>query len=365
MKVPKAESDTEEDDNKDKRRVTKELPLDLGVVNNLINHDTVKNLMGRDASVPTDINKRANRQNEASDDKFDLETKLYRSGQFQLNDSMDGEPENPVRRRHTGRPRSRSPSRAFQREERPKTRPSRFEKGEETYQVLDGVEVTPLHRSKVYPMEHDEDLGDIRESRQYRTPGNRRRLYSNGEASMRLETIASMENRGSFQRRQSRRQSVGGSYSAADAWALVDAIALDSQADDALHSQPDAADEGKSRVISAGNWELSSLTGFVKMLLLGVKKFLRWTTAKSNEAVDLVAADATYAVVTFTSRQAAVAARKVLADGRGSTRWVQLDTLPIPPLADAAACDLLTCRGCCRPVTLSINDRQKKWRRYA
>jgi hypothetical protein len=53
-----------------------------------------------------------------------------------------------------------------------------------------------------------------------------------------------------------------------------------------------------------------------------------------------------------------------LADGRGVDRWVAFSDLPIAPLADASSCDPLTCRNCCRPVTLSINDRQKTARNY-
>ena len=74
--------------------------------------------------------------------------------------------------------------------------------------------------------------------------------------------------------------------------------------------------------------------------------------------------ESTYAVVTFTSRQAAVAARQCLADGRATGRWRTGHELPIPPLADAAACDLFMFRNCCRPVTLSIDERQKTQRHY-
>ena len=59
----------------------------------------------------------------------------------------------------------------------------------------------------------------------------------------------------------------------------------------------------------------------------------------------------TYAVVTFTSRQAAIAARQSLADGGATNTWKQVDDIPIPPLADAPPRNLLFFRGCCRPVT--------------
>ncbi|KAG7355019.1 protein of unknown function DUF221-domain containing protein [Nitzschia inconspicua] len=69
-----------------------------------------------------------------------------------------------------------------------------------------------------------------------------------------------------------------------------------------------------------------------------------------------------FAIVTFTSRQAAIAARQCLADGKGIDRWDQVDAIPIPPLADAPPCDIFFCRGCCRPVTLTINPKERKVR---
>jgi hypothetical protein len=53
-----------------------------------------------------------------------------------------------------------------------------------------------------------------------------------------------------------------------------------------------------------------------------------------------------------------------LADGRGADRWIPIEDIPVPPLADAAAGDLKTCRGCCRPVTLTVNPKQQFVRKY-
>ncbi|KAG7350665.1 protein of unknown function DUF221-domain containing protein [Nitzschia inconspicua] len=69
-----------------------------------------------------------------------------------------------------------------------------------------------------------------------------------------------------------------------------------------------------------------------------------------------------YAVVTFTSRQAAIAARQCLADGCGLDRWREIDCIPIPPLADAPPWNILDCRGCCRPVSVTLPIEQKRWR---
>jgi hypothetical protein len=66
-----------------------------------------------------------------------------------------------------------------------------------------------------------------------------------------------------------------------------------------------------------------------------------------------------YAVLTFTSRQAAAAARQSL-----SSSGIDLNDIPIPPLADAGAFRLFPFRFFCRPVTVTINAFQKAFRLY-
>jgi len=70
-----------------------------------------------------------------------------------------------------------------------------------------------------------------------------------------------------------------------------------------------------------------------------------------------------YCVVTFTSRQAAIAARQCLADGKGTHAWEQVQNIPTYPLADAPPRKPCFCRGCCRPVALTISEREKKARK--
>lgn len=84
---------------------------------------------------------------------------------------------------------------------------------------------------------------------------------------------------------------------------------------------------------------------------------------KEGNLVGSVVDNHTYAVVTFTSRQAAIAARQCMADGSGLGRWEEIEDLPIPPLADSPPWDICLCRGCCRPVTLTINDSHKRCRK--
>ena len=69
-----------------------------------------------------------------------------------------------------------------------------------------------------------------------------------------------------------------------------------------------------------------------------------------------------YAVVTFTSRQAAIAARQCLSDGSGLDGWREVDKIPIPPLADSVPWNLCDCRGCCRPVTLTLPSQERRLR---
>jgi hypothetical protein len=114
-----------------------------------------------------------------------------------------------------------------------------------------------------------------------------------------------------------------------------------------------------SITISSGVWKVPNIPNAFRDL---------WSRIvhKADRVADEIARDSTYAVVTFTSRQAAVAARACVADGRGHGRWLTLQDIPIPPLADAPAGDmgLTGCRNCCRPVTISLNEQQKNLRHY-
>jgi hypothetical protein len=112
------------------------------------------------------------------------------------------------------------------------------------------------------------------------------------------------------------------------------------------------------RTLATGVWQRPSLEGLAFHCLRDWRKRIQVT-----DAVEL-ARESTFAVVTFTSRQAVVAARNCLADGRAYGRWTTLQEIPIPPLSDAAPCNVVLCRNCCRPVTLNINDRQKACRFY-
>ena len=58
----------------------------------------------------------------------------------------------------------------------------------------------------------------------------------------------------------------------------------------------------------------------------------------------------------------AVAARQCMADASGVERWIQVDKIPVPPLADAPTWNWLYCRGFCKPTTLTLSDAQKKGR---
>ena len=130
----------------------------------------------------------------------------------------------------------------------------------------------------------------------------------------------------------------------------------------------DPNDGSGKREIESGVWKNPSFKSFISSLkseiLSSLSAAIKWTKGKTDPLTAKVAKDSTYCVVTFSSRQAAVAARHCLADGRGVQRWLSAETVPVPPLADAAPCDIITCRGCCRPVTLNINENQLVLRRY-
>lgn len=136
-------------------------------------------------------------------------------------------------------------------------------------------------------------------------------------------------------------------------WAQVETIITEANENIDMQNQP----------IPDGQWKLPNIRKLFSIKETG-KEIGKWAQQQSMDAVDNLARESTYAVVTFTSRQAAVAARSCLADGRGAGRWQTLKEIPIPPLSDAAPADLVTFRNCCRPVTLSINERQKNVRNY-
>lgn len=140
-------------------------------------------------------------------------------------------------------------------------------------------------------------------------------------------------------------------------WSLVESIV-----DETI--KKNIAIRGVTRPPRTGQWKMFTSLDLLEWIKL---KFQLWRDSaalNTSKVVEALARDSTYAVVTFTSRQAAVAARHCLADGRGVGLWTTYDDIPIPPLADAAPFQVCPCRGCCRPVTISVNDRQKAARRY-
>lgn len=146
---------------------------------------------------------------------------------------------------------------------------------------------------------------------------------------------------------------VSSNHDAQENWARVQQIVNDDEVAKGVQKK-------EKRTTADGVWVYVPIKMVIKEI---VNRILEWTK-KTKDAVDELRAESTFAVVTFTSRQAAIAARHCLADGRGVNRWTPIEQIPIPPLADAAAFDLKTCRGCCRPVTLTVNSNQqfiRKW----
>lgn len=140
-----------------------------------------------------------------------------------------------------------------------------------------------------------------------------------------------------------------------DPWDTVQAIALE------------AKNTKRRRAITHrvndGRWSGPSFPRILRGIRNGCQTMVSRAKDNSGDMTDVMARDSTYAVVTFTSRQAAIAARKCLADGRGADSFETVDHLPVPPLADSSAFNMCDCRGFTRPVTIGLNYNQKNWRR--
>ena len=124
-------------------------------------------------------------------------------------------------------------------------------------------------------------------------------------------------------------------------------------------------EDGKDPIAS-GKWTMPTLRTVYHSFLFSLGHIFKPITwgLQTTDLVDHLASESHYAVVTFTSRQAAAAARHVLADSRGADRWDVISDMPSPPLADAPVCNTSGFRGCVRPVTISINEKQKMIRHY-
>lgn len=140
-----------------------------------------------------------------------------------------------------------------------------------------------------------------------------------------------------------------------DPWEVVETLAEESKNNKKNRSKPYR--------VSAGVWTAPSLRRTYKGLRRYLFNLFLWSRENSDEITDVAARESTYAVVTFTSRQAAIAARKCLADGRGADSFKTMNSLPVPPLADSAAFNVFDCRGFTRPVTIGLNESQKNWRK--
>ena len=341
---------------------TAELPIDFGTVKNILGNETMRNLMGKDSGGVSSEHKKGHRKVQSLEkvhfpSNFDLELQLYNHSNQKQQASSRGLPPN-------GRGRCWS-------EAVPSSPPNTFPDNTKTLNTSlpelpvnetgqQGKNINLTVRSSTAEDVRDSDSAQILDDDSYASLFEEDYPLNQQESQLRhpgepfdtkkmslqdfdedIETSArDVPDRRALLRKDN------AIYNASTVWDLVDLGAEDPQ----------------ETMLSTGSWQLSSITDIFAMLYTGVRKLLRWTSEKSNAAVDLVASQGTYAVVTFTSRQAAVAARQVLADGRGSYRFNQIAALPIPPLADAAPGDVFAFHSCCRPVTMSINDGQKKSR---
>ena len=336
---------------------TAELPIDFGAVKNLMGNETMRNLMGKDSGGVPSEHKKWHRKVHSLEkvhfpSDFDLELQLFNHSNQKQQGSSRGVPP-------TGRGRCWS-------EAVPNSPPNTFPDNtktlntslpeipvNETGQQGKNINLTVRTAEDMRDFDSVQNFDDdsyaslFEEDHPLNQQGSELR-HPSEPFDMQVLSLDDFESptRDIPDRRTLLRKESAVYNPSSTVWDLVDLGTEDPQ----------------ETMLSTGSWQLSSITDIFTMLYTGVRKLLRWTSEKSNAAVDLVVSQGTYAVVTFTSRQAAVAARQVLADGRGSHRFNQIAALPIPPLADAAPGDVFAFHSCCRPVTMSINDTQKKSR---
>ena len=149
--------------------------------------------------------------------------------------------------------------------------------------------------------------------------------------------------------------------SSEEKWKMAWDIADESR----MHHTPRGT-QGLIHRMASGKWHFNPGDSFLRKLRDATQPHLSesiLSPRKKRNPVGSVVDHHIYAVVTFTSRQAAIAARQCTADGSGLGRWQEVEDLPVPPLADSAPWDICFCRRCCRPVTLTINDSQKRCRK--
>mgnify|MGYP007080232291 CR=1 FL=1 len=124
-----------------------------------------------------------------------------------------------------------------------------------------------------------------------------------------------------------------------DPWSVVQTVAYESKNRKLTKvSQKYTVDDGRWASLTC-KW----LVGHIKGKILNL---LMWTREESEKMADVTARDSTYAIVTFTSRQAAIAARRCLADGRGAKSFNALKAIPVPPLADSSGRSSHSSTGC-------------------
>lgn len=115
-------------------------------------------------------------------------------------------------------------------------------------------------------------------------------------------------------------------------WKHVQSIVNSRTAQTFRGTQSTHDSEISSAGIQSGTWDLKvpSLSSLKSAVVDGAVAAQKWIAKQSVVAVESVARESTYAIVTFTSRQAAVAARNCLADGRGGERWLSVRHIPTP-----------------------------------
>jgi hypothetical protein len=225
------------------------------------------------------------------------------------------------------------------------------------HRSADPVQMQPISRASSHQGSNDECVG---RSNDVPVVSSKPKQENEESRNLGSNTLSITDSNSSMLRQRKFRNGNGISNSDRQ-WQLASSIVMDLRSTRSVGRSPRQMDSGTWCFTPSRTWRklFQSTSKIVES-----NHALKRAASMSNGVFNRIIENPTYAVVTFTSRQAAIAARQCQADGCGLGGWKEVTDIPTPPLADAAPMNFWSNRGLMRPVTLTINDQRKMLRRF-